>query len=66
MNFDGLRSKVKTRIKEPAFLGVRMAKVLQLWPFDRTFCPNFRWGKELCDPIIGHNSVLVAVQSGKN
>ena len=33
---------VKTRMKEPPFFGVRLAKVLILQSFDRTFCPNFR------------------------
>ena len=33
---------VKTRIKEPPDFGVRLAKVLKLWSFNRTFCPNCR------------------------
>ena len=33
---------VKTRIKEPRVFGVRLAKVLKLRSFDRTFRPNVR------------------------
>ena len=33
---------VKTRIKEPPFLGIRLVKVLKLRSFDRTSCLNIR------------------------
>ena len=36
---------VKTRIKEPPFFGVRLAKVLKLWSLNKTLCQNCRQGE---------------------
>ena len=46
---------VKTRIKEPSFLGIRLAKVLELRSVDRAFSPIFRLGEGLCDQIMVRN-----------
>ena len=39
------RDTVKTRIKEPPFFRMRLAKVLKLQSFDRTFCSDIRYGE---------------------
>ena len=36
---------VKTRIKEPPFFGVRLAKVLKLWSLNKALCQNCRQGE---------------------
>ena len=36
---------VKTRIKEPPFFGVRLAKVLKLSSLNKTLCQNCRQGE---------------------